>query len=54
MSQSSQRLDEISTEWSIIKDPAQFVMRYGPAVQLYLVVLLKNRHDAEDVAQTFS
>ena len=52
-SPTSQRLDEISTEWTIIKDPAQFVLRYGPAVQLYLVVLLKNRHDAEDVAQEF-
>src|SRR5712691_5453780 len=49
----SQRLDEISTEWTIISDPAQFVLRYGPAMQLYLVVLLKNRHDAEDVAQEF-
>src|SRR6267143_1938535 len=48
-----QRLDEISTEWTIVKDPAQFVLRYGRAMQLYLVVLLKNRHDAEDVAQEF-
>lgn len=51
--QASQRLDEISTEWTIVTDPGQFVLRYGPAVQLYLVVLLKNRHDAEDVAQDF-
>src|SRR5207249_3687480 len=43
----------ISTEWTIVKDPAQFVLRYGRAMQLYLVVLLKNRHDAEDVAQEF-
>src|SRR5438105_3561459 len=49
----TRRLDEISTEWTIISDPAQFVLRYGPAVQLYLTVLLRNRHDAEDVAQDF-
>ena len=52
-SNTPQRLDEISTEWTIVTDPAQFVLRYGRAVQLYLVVLLKNRHDAEDVAQEF-
>ena len=51
--QTNERLDEISTEWTIVTDPAQFVLRYGMAVQLYLVVLLKNRHDAEDVAQDF-
>ncbi len=52
-SRTSKQLDEISTEWTIVKDPAQFVLRYGQAVNFYLVVLLKNRHDAEDVAQDF-
>jgi RNA polymerase sigma-70 factor (ECF subfamily) len=47
------RLDEIATEWSIIHDPAQFVRCYAPAVESYLRALIKNPHDAEDVAQDF-
>src|SRR5439155_1910921 len=47
------RLDEISTEWETIHDSGEFVRRYGAAVQAYLLALLKNRHDAEDVAQDF-
>jgi RNA polymerase sigma factor (sigma-70 family) len=47
------RLDEIGTEWAIIHDPAQFVQRYAPAVESYLRALIKNPHDAEDVAQDF-
>jgi hypothetical protein len=47
------RLDEISTEWSIIRDPSQFVMRYAPAIRRYFGALIKNRHDAEEVAQDF-
>jgi RNA polymerase sigma-70 factor (ECF subfamily) len=47
------RLDDISTEWSIIHNPMQFVMRYAPAIQRYLAVLIKTAQDAEDVTQDF-
>jgi RNA polymerase sigma-70 factor (ECF subfamily) len=46
-------LDQISTVWSIVHDPTQFVLRYAPAIRGYLVALLKNQHDAEDLAQQF-
>jgi hypothetical protein len=46
-------LDQISTEWSLIHDPAAFVKRYAPAMQRYLYALLKNRHDTEEVLQDF-
>jgi RNA polymerase sigma-70 factor (ECF subfamily) len=46
-------LNEITTEWNAIRDPAQFVEKYGPAIRAYLMVLLKNRHDVDDVTQDF-
>jgi RNA polymerase sigma-70 factor (ECF subfamily) len=46
-------LEEISTRWPLIRDPVQFVLRYAPAIRNYLEALLKNRHDAEEVAQDF-
>lgn len=46
-------LDEISTRWTQVKDPAQFVLRYSQAIRAYLVALLQNEHDAEDVSQDF-
>jgi RNA polymerase sigma-70 factor (ECF subfamily) len=46
-------LEEISTRWRLITDPVQFVMRYAPAIQKYLEALLKNSHDAEEIAQEF-
>ncbi len=46
-------LEEIPTRWSEVSDPLQFVLRYALAVQRYLSVLVKNEHDAEDVAQGF-
>ena len=46
-------LEEISTRWSLITNPLQFVLRYSPAVRRYLGALVRNPHDAEDVAQTF-
>jgi len=46
-------LDEISTRWSQVGDPMQFVMRYGPAIQKYLAALIGNPDDAADVAQDF-
>jgi RNA polymerase sigma-70 factor (ECF subfamily) len=46
-------LDEISTRWTLIRDPVQFAMRYAPAIRKYLKALLKSSHDAEEVAQDF-
>lgn len=46
-------LDRISTQWPLIHDPGHFVVRYGPAVRKYLDALVRNRHDAEEVAQEF-
>jgi RNA polymerase sigma-70 factor (ECF subfamily) len=46
-------LDEISTRWSQITNPLQFILRYAPAVRRYLAALIKDPNDAEDVAQTF-
>lgn len=47
------RLDEIATEWNIVYNPAQFIRQYAPAVERYFRALIKNPHDAEDVAQDF-
>jgi RNA polymerase sigma factor (sigma-70 family) len=47
------RLEDISTEWSIITDPAHFVHRYAQAIQRYVGALVRNRHDAEEVVQEF-
>jgi hypothetical protein len=46
-------LDQISTRWSLISDPVQFVLRYAPAIRKYLEALIKDPHDAEEVAQDF-
>jgi hypothetical protein len=46
-------LDEISTRWTQIKDPVQFVLRYSRAIAAYLQALLKQPHDADDVSQQF-
>jgi RNA polymerase sigma-70 factor (ECF subfamily) len=46
-------LDQISTRWSLISDPVQFVLRYAPAIRQYLEALLKDPDDAEEVAQDF-
>ena len=47
------RLDQISTRWDAVRDPVRFVMRYAPAIERFLRVLVKNPQDAEDVAQEF-
>jgi hypothetical protein len=47
------RLDDISTEWEVVRDPPRFVLRYAPAIQRYVGALVKNPHDAEEVAQDF-
>jgi len=47
------RLDQISTRWEAVRDPVRFVMRYAPAIERFLRVLVKNPQDAEDVSQEF-
>jgi len=46
-------LEDISTHWTQIQDPVQFVLRYSRAIQAYLLALLKQPHDADDVSQEF-
>lgn len=46
-------LDQISTRWTLIHDPKVFIQRYAPAIRNYLGALIKNPHDAEEVAQDF-
>jgi RNA polymerase sigma factor (sigma-70 family) len=47
------RLEMIETDWTLVFEPAHLVLRYAPAIQSYLNTLLRNRHDAEEVAQEF-
>src|SRR5438105_15492605 len=47
------RLDQITTVWSMLGDPAKFIMRYAPAIQRYFVAMIPNRHDAEEAIQDF-
>jgi RNA polymerase sigma-70 factor (ECF subfamily) len=47
------RLEEIATEWDVVRDPGRFVLHYAPAVRNYLTALLRNLHDAEEAAQDF-
>jgi hypothetical protein len=46
-------LGGITTDWDLIFDKVQFVQRYGRPIHAYLLALIKNRHEAEDVAQSF-
>jgi Sigma-70 region 2 len=48
-----QKIDQITTEWDIVRDPGEFVCRYVSAIQSYFEALLKNPHDAEEVSQEF-
>lgn len=47
------RLDRITTQWPLLHDNARFVLRYGLAIRRYLDALLRDDHDAEEVAQEF-
>jgi DNA-directed RNA polymerase specialized sigma24 family protein len=47
------RLDQISTRWETVRDPVRFVLRYAPAIERFLSVLVRNPQDAEDVSQEF-
>lgn len=46
-------LDQITTHWSNIADPARFVLRYAPAIRAYLLSIQRRAGDSEDVAQDF-
>jgi DNA-directed RNA polymerase specialized sigma24 family protein len=41
----------ITTNTSILADPARFVKRYGTAIHVYLRALIPNEHDADEVEQ---
>lgn len=45
------RLDHISTRMASLHDAGRFVMRYGPAVQRYLLAILRDPHAADDAWQ---
>src|SRR5262245_12884862 len=51
--QPAPRLNDISTCWLRARDPAYLAARYALAIRRYLEALLKNAHDAEEVAQDF-
>lgn len=46
-------IEHISTCWPMIHNPVQFVMRYAPAIRKYVSALVRNPHDADEVAQDF-
>ncbi len=47
-------LNQITTRWSIVADPAKVVVRYAPAIRSYLEAILRNSNDADEVAQEFA
>jgi RNA polymerase sigma factor (sigma-70 family) len=53
MSEPQLFLEQISTRWPLISDPARFVLRYAPAIHRYLAALIKDSHLLEDVLQDF-
>ncbi|MDX1948585.1 MAG: sigma-70 family RNA polymerase sigma factor [Pirellulaceae bacterium] len=46
-------LEQISTCWPLIHNPLQFVMRYARAIGKYVAAIVRDPHDAEEVAQDF-
>jgi len=46
-------LNQITTRWPLITDPAQFVLRYATAIRRYLSAIVRDPHDLEDVIQDF-
>lgn len=46
-------LSRITTRWPQLGEPARFCVRYGPAIRKYIVALLRDDHDADEVAQEF-
>jgi len=47
------RLDEITTIFQNIDDPARFVLAYAPAIRKYFLAIVHNRDDAEEAIQDF-
>jgi hypothetical protein len=47
------RLDQISTDWTILCDPTRFLLCYAPAIRSYLGALVKDAHEADEIAQDF-
>jgi hypothetical protein len=45
------RIDNISTRLSILANPERFVLRYGRAIRSYIGALMRDSHEADDVAQ---
>lgn len=52
-SSAKSRISRITTRWPQIGDPAMFCVRYGTAIRKYIVALLRDDHDADEVAQEF-
>lgn len=46
-------LEQISTRWPRISDPAQFVLRYAAAIRRYLSALIRDSHLLDEVVQDF-
>src|SRR5262249_24540763 len=46
-------IEHISTRWALLHQPAQFVLRYAPAIRRYLGALLRNPEAVHDVSQDF-
>lgn len=46
-------IEHISTRWPLLHQPAQFVLRYAPAIRRYLGALLRNPEAVHDVSQDF-
>src|SRR5262245_34474255 len=50
---SAEHLADVSTRWSVVSEPARFMVRYAPAIRRYLVALLRNEDEADEVAHDF-
>lgn len=44
-------LEQISTRWPQVSDPAKFMLRYAPAIGRYLSALLRDSHAVDEVTQ---
>lgn len=44
-------LEQISTRWPLVSDPAKFFLRYAPAIQRYLTAILRDSHAVDEVTQ---
>lgn len=46
-------LQQISTNWPLVNNPVQFIMRYAPAIQRYMAAIVRDPHEAEDACHDF-